>query len=162
MTRKMIDCRVIPNEVGCTLAISGEPEEVLTAAARHAVDVHGHTASSELREQLRGALADDTPSSAGAFVQLIEFESDRPTEWDGIVSRWEAAIGSARTARWSLVGVDRDHPGRHVAVVEFPSYDEAMVNSGHPATDKFLAELRTICTSEPTFRNLDVQLARPA
>ena len=25
MTRKIIDCRTAPNEVGCTLAISGEP-----------------------------------------------------------------------------------------------------------------------------------------
>ena len=42
MTRKTIDCRAFPNDVGCTLAISGEPDELVTAAAQHAVAVHGH------------------------------------------------------------------------------------------------------------------------
>ena len=59
MTRKIIDCRAVPNEVGCTLAISGEPDEVVAAATQHAVAVHGHEDTPELREYLRGALADE-------------------------------------------------------------------------------------------------------
>jgi hypothetical protein len=59
MTRKIIDCRAIPNEVGCTLAISGEPDEVVAAAAQHAVAVHGHDDTPQLREDLRAALADE-------------------------------------------------------------------------------------------------------
>jgi hypothetical protein len=59
MSRKTIDCRAIPNDVGCTLAISGEPEELINAAAQHAVAVHGHVDSPELREQLAGLLVDE-------------------------------------------------------------------------------------------------------
>ena len=33
MARKMIDCRQVPNEIGCTLTIAGGEEEVLDAAA---------------------------------------------------------------------------------------------------------------------------------
>jgi hypothetical protein len=51
---------------------------------------------------------------------------------------------------------DVDRPGRHVAVVEFPGYAEAMANSGHPATEAFGKELRSISTGEPQFRNLNV------
>ena len=69
MTRKIIDCRAVPNDMGCTLA---------------------------------------------------------------------GAIGTQRAVRWSLLGADRDRPGRHIAVVEFPGYTEAMANSGHPATAAFL------------------------
>ena len=58
MSRKTIDCRSMPNEVGCTLSISGEEEEVLRAASQHAVDVHGHEASPELTEGLRSMLQD--------------------------------------------------------------------------------------------------------
>jgi endonuclease YncB( thermonuclease family) len=58
--------------------------------------------------------------------------------------------------RWSVVGADRDRPGRYVAVVEFPGYAEAMANSGHPATAAFAKELQSISASEPEFRNLDV------
>jgi len=50
--------------------------------------------------------------------------------------------------------------GRYVAVVEFPGYAEAMANSGHPATEAFGKELRSISTSEPEFRNLDVLSAQ--
>jgi len=158
MTRKTIDCRTAPNDVGCTLAISGEPDELVAAAAQHAVAVHGHADAPELREQLSGLLADEAAVSApGAFVQLIEFDTDRIAEWDAIVDRWAAAIGGQRTVRWSILGTDRDRPGRHVAVVEFPGYTEAMANSGHPATAAFGQELRSISSSEPQFRNLDVR-----
>jgi Protein of unknown function (DUF1059) len=160
MSRKTIDCRTAPNDVGCTLAISGQPDELVSAAAQHAVAMHGHADTPELREQLRGLLADEPAASApGAFVQLIEFDTDRIAEWDAIADRWATAIGPQGTARWSIVGADRDRPGRHVAVVEFPGYAEAMANSGHPATAAFLKELKAICTSEPQFRNLDVRSA---
>ena len=64
MERKMIDCRAVPNEVGCTLTIAGKENEVLDAAVAHAVAVHGHDESAELREMLRGALQDAEPSLA--------------------------------------------------------------------------------------------------
>ena len=64
MTRKMIDCRTMPSESGCTLAIAGEPEEVLDAAVAHAVDKHGHENTPELRDALRGGLTDAEPAMA--------------------------------------------------------------------------------------------------
>jgi hypothetical protein len=161
MTRKTIDCRAVPNDAGCTLAMAGEPDELITAAAQHAVAVHGHADTPQLRQMLSGALTDEPGvSQPGAFVQLIEFDTDRVAEWDAIVDRWAAAIGAQRTVRWSLLGADRDRPGRHVAVVEFPGYAEAMANSGHPATAAFLKELESISSSEPQFRNLDVGSTR--
>jgi Protein of unknown function (DUF1059) len=100
MTRKTIDCRTVPNDTDCTLAISGEPGELVTAAAQHAVAVHGHAGTPELREQLSHLLADKPAVSApGAFVQLIEFDTDRIAEWDAIVDRWAAAIGAHRAVR---------------------------------------------------------------
>jgi hypothetical protein len=81
-------------------------------------------------------------------------------EQAGFTDRWAAAIGAQRTVRWSVLGTDRDRPGRYVAVVEFPGYAEAMANSGHPATEAFGKELQAICTGEPQFRNLDVRAAR--
>ena len=61
MGRKMADCREFPNEVGCTLTISGEEEEVVRAAAEHAVSVHGDIDSPELRETIREGLKDEEP-----------------------------------------------------------------------------------------------------
>ncbi len=64
MSRKMIDCRKVPSEIGCTLTIAGTEDEVLDAAAAHAVAKHGHEDSAELRETLRGGLEDAEPALA--------------------------------------------------------------------------------------------------
>lgn len=56
MTRMMADCRRFPSESNCSLTIIGEEEEVISAAAEHAVSVHGHQDGPEMREQLRGML----------------------------------------------------------------------------------------------------------
>jgi predicted small metal-binding protein len=64
MARKMIDCRKVPNDIGCTLTIAGTEDEVLDAAVAHAVDKHGHEETPELREMLRGGLETAEPALA--------------------------------------------------------------------------------------------------
>jgi hypothetical protein len=64
MGRKMIDCRKVPSEIGCTLTIAGGEEEVLEAAAAHAVAKHGHQDTPELRVMLRSGLEDAEPALA--------------------------------------------------------------------------------------------------
>jgi hypothetical protein len=46
----------MPSESGCTLVISGEEDEVVRAAAQHAVAVHGHEDTPELQDGLRRML----------------------------------------------------------------------------------------------------------
>lgn len=54
MNRKYIDCREYPSEMNCSVAISADSEdELLQAAVQHAVAVHGHKDSPELRQQLQ-------------------------------------------------------------------------------------------------------------
>ena len=64
MARKVADCRRFPRESGCSLTIAGEEEEVVRAAAMHAVDAHGHEDTPELREEIRGMLTDEAPVPA--------------------------------------------------------------------------------------------------
>lgn len=64
MSRKYIDCREFPSESQCTVAISADSEaELLDAAALHAVQVHGHQDSPELRAHLREAVRSDAPTA---------------------------------------------------------------------------------------------------
>ena len=60
MARKMADCRRFESESNCTLTIIGEEEEVVRAAADHAVAVHGHEDSAELRNGIRATLEEET------------------------------------------------------------------------------------------------------
>ncbi len=57
--RKFIDCREYPSEKNCSLKISGTEDEVLDIAVQHAVSVHGHEKTAELREELRRLLKDE-------------------------------------------------------------------------------------------------------
>lgn len=63
MTRKVADCRKLPSDTNCSLTISGEEEEVVRAASEHAVSVHGHADSLELRSQIRELLEDEKVSA---------------------------------------------------------------------------------------------------
>lgn len=60
--RKFIDCREFPSDMQCTVAISADSEEeLLQIAVDHAVSVHHHSDSPELRQQLRQLFKDGMP-----------------------------------------------------------------------------------------------------
>jgi len=62
MGRKFIDCRQFPSEMNCTIALSADGEaELLEAAVQHAVAVHRHQDTPELRDQIRSAIREGTP-----------------------------------------------------------------------------------------------------
>lgn len=62
MTRKFIDCREFPSDMHCSIAISADSEdELLRIAVEHAVSVHGHSDTPELRAQLRQLFKDGMP-----------------------------------------------------------------------------------------------------
>jgi predicted small metal-binding protein len=49
----------MPSDAGCTLAIVGEPEEVVGVAVWHMKNVHGHTEpDAELADMVREGLKD--------------------------------------------------------------------------------------------------------
>jgi hypothetical protein len=56
MPRRMFDCREWPGE--CTLAISGEEDQVVEAQLLHVVQVHGQEDGPDLRELIRASLKD--------------------------------------------------------------------------------------------------------
>ena len=63
MGRKFIDCRSVPSETKCSIAIIADTEgELLEAAVQHAVAVHGHQDTPELRDQLKRGIRDGMPS----------------------------------------------------------------------------------------------------
>ena len=65
MSRKYIDCREFPGDIKCTLAMAADTEEeLLEAAVRHAVDVHGYEDSAELRTEIVSCFHDGTPPLA--------------------------------------------------------------------------------------------------
>jgi hypothetical protein len=93
------------------------------------------------------------------FIQIMEFTTTRPDEIQALVAEWAAKTAGRRSAERATLTADRDRPGTYVQIVEFPSYQEAMTNSGLPETGEFAAKLALLCDVAPVFRNLDVRRA---
>jgi len=65
MARKYIDCRLFPSDTKCSVAISADTEdEVVAAATQHAVSVHKHQDSPQLRQQIRASVKEGNPEES--------------------------------------------------------------------------------------------------
>jgi hypothetical protein len=91
-----------------------------------------------------------------AFVQIIQFQSSKIDEMRKLGDAYEKEVGSDNKARRAMITEDRDNPGTYFQMVFFDSYEEAMANSNHPATQKIAEGMGTLADGEPTFYNLDV------
>jgi quinol monooxygenase YgiN len=91
-----------------------------------------------------------------SFIQIIEFKTSRIDEFDAALDMWLDKTKGKRAATRATQTRDRDQPNTYVQIVEFPSYEEAMVNSNMPETREFAGRLEELCDGPRTFRNLDV------
>lgn len=96
-----------------------------------------------------------------SFIQIIEYETDRPDEVRTLgqtqIAQMPAPPGGVRV----LMTRDRDKPNRYFTLVEFPSYEAAMSNSKRPETGQFASRMAELCTSGPTYHNLEVEMTAP-
>jgi predicted small metal-binding protein len=63
MARYYVDCREMPSENNCDLAMAGSEEHLVEAAAMHAVTAHKHEDTPQLREEIRGAMKEEVPGA---------------------------------------------------------------------------------------------------
>jgi hypothetical protein len=92
-----------------------------------------------------------------AFVQIIEIETTRPDEVEALISDWRGKTEETRKAQRGTFSKDRDRPDTYVQTVEFPSHEDAMINSELPETASFAENLQKLCKGPLLFRNLDVR-----
>ena len=64
MARQYIDCREFPSKTNCTITIAADNEdELVNAAVQHAVAVHGHQDTPELRKDIRNSIHQGSPAA---------------------------------------------------------------------------------------------------
>jgi hypothetical protein len=91
-----------------------------------------------------------------AFIQSMEFATDRLDEILEVMGRWSAdAIGNG-TAQRATMAEDRSAPGSFVMAVLFESPENAAENSARPETGVFAEEFASLCSDGPQFREFDV------
>lgn len=91
------------------------------------------------------------------FVQLIEYETNRPDELNAVFEQWMKVTEGKRTVMHEMHTQDKDKPSHYVDIVEFPSYQKAMENSQLPETQQIAEQASALCTNEPRFVNLEVK-----
>lgn len=90
------------------------------------------------------------------FVQLIDCRTSRFDEMNRLMDTWVEQTRGRRTATHNVIGKDRTDDSHFIEIVEFPSYEEAMRNSGLPETGRIFREMVALCDETPTFTDLDV------
>jgi hypothetical protein len=62
--RKYIDCREFPSETHCSIVIAADNDnELIEVATQHAVAVHKHQDTPELRGAIKSAIREGQPSA---------------------------------------------------------------------------------------------------
>lgn len=90
------------------------------------------------------------------FVQIIEYQTSREQELETLFQEWLAASEGQRKTLVITHAQDRDQANRYVDIVEFESYEQAMINNDLPATHEFAERMRALCDTPPRFLNLEV------
>ncbi|MFF3764619.1 ester cyclase [Streptomyces sp. NPDC001922] len=90
------------------------------------------------------------------FVQIIDCKTDKIDDMNRLMDTWAERTRGKRTATHAVVGQDRADGDHVVEIIEFPSYEEAMRNSGLPETEQIFQQMVALCDGAPTFTDLDV------
>ncbi|HEX9530367.1 MAG TPA: hypothetical protein VF954_04455 [Acidimicrobiales bacterium] len=93
------------------------------------------------------------------FIQTIEYQTTRIDELNTLVDGWLEKTKGKRAATRGTQTRDRDAANTYMQIVEFPSYEDAMLNSKLPETSELAAQMAALCDGPPKFRNLDVTRA---
>ena len=88
------------------------------------------------------------------FFQIMEFTGS-PDEAIASVNNYIAIAGAETTVKRATLCEDRDNPGRLVQIIEFDSYDDAMINNELEVTQK-ASEEDTSNFGNVEFKNLNV------
>ena len=91
-----------------------------------------------------------------AFVQIMSYSTTSIAEVEAATAQWKLDTEGVGRARRRLVLKDREVQDRFVEVVFFDSYEDAMHNSGLPATAVLASALEALTINGCEFQNLDV------
>lgn len=92
-----------------------------------------------------------------SFIQIIEMTTTRPDQVEALVAEWWTATEGRHTIQRSTFTGARDDPDAYVQIVEFPSHEDALANSGLPETSALAERLAILSDAPLRFRNLDVR-----
>ncbi|SDG67188.1 hypothetical protein SAMN05421505_106206 [Sinosporangium album] len=90
------------------------------------------------------------------FVQVIEFDTTHEEQIQSLLDKWRESTVGDRTATHTMLTRDHRRPQHYMAIIEFPSYEEAIRNSELPQTGDLAHRMAALCDGPPRFVDLDL------
>ena len=91
-----------------------------------------------------------------SFVQILEFDTKQAGKIQSLMSEWRVEISGNSTVKHEVVARNRTLPDHYVAIVEFPSWDDAQRTSKLAETERFAARMAELCDGPVKFTDYDV------
>src|SRR5919108_621240 len=99
-------------------------EPTSTARTRRGTAAHRRKALSSGSNRGQNAAVHHAPEGgAMGFIQIIEYQTDRPDEIQALLDEWDQASPNRLPGAKGTYCADRDNPGTYISIVEFPSYE---------------------------------------
>ncbi|MFG2006713.1 hypothetical protein ACGFNU_46965 [Spirillospora sp. NPDC048911] len=90
------------------------------------------------------------------FVQILEFDTEQVSEIESLMSEWRTEASDKSTVRHEVVARDHTRPNHYVAIIDFPSWEDAQRNSKLAETERFSARMAKLCDGPVKFGDYDV------
>ncbi|MDH2429095.1 hypothetical protein [Sphaerisporangium sp. TRM90804] len=91
-----------------------------------------------------------------SVVQILEFDTKRADEVQSLMNEWRTQTQAKSPVKQGLVAKHHVRPDHYMAILEFPTYEDAQRNSKLPETDQFNANLAKLCDGKVALSDYDV------
>lgn len=90
------------------------------------------------------------------FIQIIEITTSKFDEMEALHEQWLADTEGKRKVVSERICRDRNNADRYLVIVEFASYEDAMLNNDLPETAKIAEGMAGLAEGDLVFRDLDL------
>ena len=90
------------------------------------------------------------------FVQILEFDTKQAREVESLISEWRTETSGKNTVKHEVVARNHTRPDHYVAIVEFPSWEDAQRNNKLAETERFASKMAKLCDGPVKYGDYDV------
>ena len=86
----------------------------------------------------------------------MEFDTQKPKDIMALMKDWRSRTMGRNTMSRDMMARCHDRPNHYVAIMEFPSYEEAQRNNMMEETERFAKKMAEMCDGPIVFGDYNV------
>ncbi|MFC4534320.1 hypothetical protein [Sphaerisporangium dianthi] len=91
-----------------------------------------------------------------SVVQILEYDTKRAGEVETLMNEWRTQTQSKSPVKHEIVAKHHARSDHYMAILEFPTYEDAQRSNKLPETDQFTARMAELCEGTIAFVDYDV------